>query len=143
MLRAVLDTNVIVSGTISNHGTPFQVLEGWRRGEFATIVSEPILQEIERVFHYPRIKDRRHLTDQDIDNILQLLRRYGLNTPAEIRIEAIIEDPGDEKFVVAAIEGGADYIVSGDRHLKALNSYRQIRIVSPSEFVQILRSSGV
>ncbi len=142
MLRVVLDINVIVSGTISNHGAPFQILEGWRRGEFIAIVSEPILQEIERVFHYPRIKDRRHLTDQDIETVLQLLRRYGLNAPAELRIKAITEDPDDDKFIAAAIEGGADYIVSGDCHLKALSSYREIKIVSPSEFVRILRPSG-
>ena len=93
------------------------------------------------MFHYPHIRNRRHLTEQDIETTLQLLRRYGLNTPAELRIEAIAEDPEDDKFIAAAIEGGADYIVSGDNHLKALNSYQEIRIVSPSEFVQILESS--
>ena len=140
MLRVVLDTNVIISGVIANYGAPFQILENWREGGFAVIVSEPILQEIERVFHYPHIRNRRHLTEQDIETTLQLLRRYGLNTPAELRIEAIIEDPEDDKFIVAAIEGGADYIVSDDRHLKALNSYQEIKIVSPSEFIQILGS---
>ena len=140
MLRVVLDTNVIISGVIANYGDPFQILENWREGRFAVIVSEPILQEIDRVFHYPHIKNRRHLTEQDIDTMLLLLRRYGLNTPAELRIEAIMEDPEDDKFIVAAIEGGADYIVSGDRHLKALNSYQEIKIVSPSEFIQILGS---
>ena len=138
MLRVVLDTNVIISGTIVAHGTPAQILDAWRKDDFIIIVSEPILREIEKVFHYPRIKERRCLTDRDIESVLQSLRRYGINTPSELKIEAIPEDPEDDKFIIAAVEGDADYIVSGDRHLKALKSYRRIRIVSASEFVQAL-----
>jgi len=140
MLRVVLDTNVIISGTITDYGAPFQILKSWEKGDFVIIVSEPILQEIERVLHYPHIKNERRLTDQDIGNVLQLLRIYGINIPAEIEIEAVPEDPEDNKFIVAAVEGDADYIVSGDRHLRDLKSYRDIEIVSPSEFVRILDS---
>lgn len=65
-----------------------------------------------------------------------------LNTPAEIKIEAVPEDPADDKFIIAAVEGEADYVVSGDRHLRNLESYRGIRIISPSEFVRILKEEG-
>lgn len=54
MLRVVLDTNVIISGVITNHGVPFQILKSWEKGDFALIISQPILQEIERVLHYPK-----------------------------------------------------------------------------------------
>jgi hypothetical protein len=139
MLRVVLDTNVIISDTITDHGVPFQILKKWEQGHFVLIVSEPILQEVDRVFHYPHIKEKRHLTKRDISSVLQTLRRYGINTPAEIIIEAVSQDPADNKFIVAAVEGEADYIVSGDRHLRSLESYRGIKIVSPSEFVEVLR----
>lgn len=138
MLRAVLDTNIIVSGAIMDRGDPFQILKSWEKGDFVVIVSEPILQEIDRVFHYSHIKNKKHLNERDIKTILHTLRRYGFNTPAEIQIEAIPEDPEDNKFITAAVEGEASYIVSGDRHLKKLESYRGIKIVSPSEFVQVL-----
>jgi len=72
--------------------------------------------------------------------VLKTLKTYSIQTPAEIQIDAIPEDPQDNKFIIAAIEDKADYIVSGDRHLKSLKSYQGIAIVSPSEFVQILRS---
>jgi putative PIN family toxin of toxin-antitoxin system len=144
MLKVVLDTNVIISGTIMDRGVTFQILKGWERGDFFIIISEPILREVEKVLHYPRIKEKRHLTELDIEAVLNTLRTYSINTPAKIKIDAILEDPQDDKFIAAAIEGEADYIVSGDRHLKDLKDYQGIPIVSPSEFLQItdLRSKG-
>jgi putative PIN family toxin of toxin-antitoxin system len=144
MLKVVLDTNVIISGTIMDRGVTFQILKGWERGDFFIIISEPILREVEKVLHYPRIKEKRHLTELDIEAVLNTLRTYSINTPAKIKIDAILEDPQDDKFIAAAIEGEADYIVSGDRHLKDLKDYQGIPIVSPSEFLQItdLRSKA-
>ena len=55
--RVVLDTNVYVSGTVLSHGTPFDILEAWRRQAYVLITSEAIIAEIERVLHYPRIRD--------------------------------------------------------------------------------------
>jgi len=136
MLRAVLDTNVIISGSIMDHGPPCQIIKNWETGSFILVISDPILQEVERAFHYPRIK--RYLAEQDIEAVLNTLRRYGVNTPSKIEIELIPEDPGDNKFIVAAIEGEANYIVSGDRHLQNLGSYSGIKIVSPAEFIRIL-----
>jgi len=56
MLRAVLDTNVIVSGVITNNGIPFEILRKWENGEFVLVVSKLILEEINKVLHYPKIK---------------------------------------------------------------------------------------
>ena len=61
---------------------------------------------------------------------------------ADYIIEAVSEDPADNKFVVAAAEAEADYIVSGDRHLRDLGSYQGIRILSPDEFLRVLDIGG-
>ena len=140
MYRAVLDTNVIVSGVITDHGAPFQVLQRWRDRNFAVVTSKPILQEVERVLNYPKIKRKRHLTEENIKGAMELLRKYGILTPADITVKAVPEDPADDKFVVAAVEAEADYIVSGDRHLRDLGSYQGIRILSPDEFLGVLDS---
>jgi putative PIN family toxin of toxin-antitoxin system len=66
LLRAVLDTNVYVSGTILSRGTPFEILEAWRRQAYILITSEAIIAEIERVLHYPRIRDRYTVSEQDV-----------------------------------------------------------------------------
>ena len=83
----MLDTNVIISGTIMDRGVTFQILKGWERGDFFIIVSEPILREVEKVLHYPRIKEKRHLTELDIEAVLNTLRTYSINTPAKIKID--------------------------------------------------------
>lgn len=138
MLRVVLDTNVIISGVITDHGAPFQVLQRWRNSEFALITSEPILKEVERVLNYPKIKRKRRFTEENIRNVIELLRKYGIAAPADVTIEAVPEDPADDKFIVAAVEAEADYIVSGDRHLKDIGSYHGIGIISPDEFLRVL-----
>jgi len=138
MLRAVLDTNVIVSGVITNNGIPFEILRKWENGEFVLVVSKLILEEINKVLHYPKIKKKRHLTEKDIANVLKRLKKYSVKTPAKVKIKAIHEDPTDNHFLAAAIEAEAHCIVSGDRHLKALGSYREIAIISPRKFVEAL-----
>ncbi len=139
MLRKrLLDTNVIISGSITDHGAPFEVIKRWEHGDFVLVVSDLILKEIERVFNYPKIKDKRHLTNEDIGKVMERLKKYSVSTPANIVIEAISDDPGDDNFIVAAVEGEADYIVSGDHHLKSLGSYQGIRIISPDEFLRVL-----
>lgn len=55
--------------------------------------------------------------------------------------EVILEDPDDDKFLACAIDGGADYIVSGDHHLLDLGSYEGIPILRPATFLQIVRVS--
>ena len=56
-----------------------------------------------------------------------------------IRFKKVKEDPEDNKFIACAIEGKADYIVSGDGHLLNLKHYKGIQIVDANSFLKILR----
>lgn len=142
MLRAVVDTNVLVSGTIQNSGHPSRIINAWRDGLFLLVSSPPILIEIERVLHYPKIKGKYNLSRKQISLVLENIRKYSMITPGKLELNLIQEDPDDNKFVQAALEGQAQYIVSGDLHLQKLRSYRDIRIVSPKEFVAKILSSS-
>lgn len=55
------------------------------------------------------------------------------------RVAAIEADPTDSRVLEAAEAGGADAVVSGDRHLLALESWRGIEIVSPSAFLAAMQ----
>ncbi len=55
MMRAVLDTNALVSGLLSPRGTPAQIIHRWQRGDFLLLTSPALLAELRRVLHYPRI----------------------------------------------------------------------------------------
>jgi putative PIN family toxin of toxin-antitoxin system len=134
----VLDTNVIVSGTIGNSGSPFIILEAWRKGRFILITSQTLIDEVERVFRYPRIQKKYHITEKQVTNVIKNLINYSIATPRNIKLSVITKDPPDNEVLIAALEGEADYIVTGDADLLELKSYKGIKIVLPSEFVELL-----
>jgi len=139
MLRAVLDTNIIVSGTISSSGPPYEVLEDWRHRKFILIISPEILKEVVRVFEYPKIKESYHLDTKTIKAILARLNKYSVVTQGKLKVNEIKEDPPDNVFLACAKEGAADFIVSGDGHLLDLRTFQGIRIVTPHHFLEILK----
>lgn len=138
MLRAVLDTYVVVSGTISSSGAPFEVLEAWRHRRFTLVTSPQILREVERVFGYPRIRKTYGLDQETIERVGARLAKYALVTPGELAIDAIEEDPADDLFLACAVEGDADLIVSGDSHLLDLTTFRGAEILTARRFLSVL-----
>ena len=57
-----------------------------------------------------------------------------------LSLPPLAADPADTKYLICAVEGRADYIVSGDHHLIDLVVYQGIRVVTPAEFILIDRS---
>ena len=138
MLKVVLDTNIFASATISQKGNPAKILALWRQQKFELIVTEKIMQEAWRVLFYPRVREISVLSTQEVTNLLLRLHNSATFIPTTLDLNVIEKDPTDDKYIIAALEGQADYIVSGDKHLLELASYQNIRIVSPGKFVEIL-----
>lgn len=138
-LRVVIDTNIFVSGTILLRGTPFEVLEAWRRQDYVLVTSEAIIAEIERVLRYPRIRDRYGVTEQDVLRLVESLRADALIVPGEDPVSGVCADPADDKFLACALAAQADCIVSGDPHLLEVSGYEGMAILRPREFLEQLR----
>ena len=138
MLRVVLDANVIVSGVIAPRGAPARILEAWRTGWFQPLVSPAILDEIGRVLRYPRIVSYHRWPDDHIRTFLEDLAYLAIPVEGELEITAIQQDPTDNRYLECAVEGRADYIVSGDQHVLALGEYEGIPIHSPRAFIEVL-----
>jgi uncharacterized protein len=139
MIRAVLDANVLISAVLSAKGSPAAILAYWQKGGLEVVVSEAILREVERVIHYPRIQGRYPLSEEKIERFLGLLRRYAILVKPREQIDAIEDDPSDNRYLEAALAGEASYIVSGDHHLLDLKRYRDIQILAPNEFMTFLK----
>jgi putative PIN family toxin of toxin-antitoxin system len=137
-MRAVLDTNVIISGFISRRGAPGLILERWRQGAFELLVSQAILDEYQRMFHYGHLQPVLRMTEAEIVEAVERFRRLGELVEAEMSIDAVEEDPDDNVFLGCAVAGGADVIVSGDPHLRQLRSYEGIHIFTPAAFLALL-----
>lgn len=117
--RIVVDTNVLVSGLLFGG-----------QGRLRIIATHAILQEYIRVLAYPKFKltktEIRGLLDEVILPLIEVVRVDAV--PA-----IIAADPSDDQFLAAAVAGSADAVVSGDKHLLGLKSYRGIPIITSAE----------
>ena len=134
MHRVVLDTNVLVSGAIQKKGFPYKVVKAWEDDVLALVTSGPLIDEVNRVLHYNKIRVRYSLKEEEIKQILLNLMRYSIFINAPPKLNVIKEDPSDNSILAAAIGGKADYIISGDTHLLNLGAYKGISILTPKEF---------
>lgn len=141
-MRVVLDTNVIISRYLSPHGPPAQILERWEVHAFELLVSQPILDEYRRALLYERVAARHGLSVEEVDEVVEAMGQFGALVAPEEVAPVVALDPEDDKFLACAVVGGADYIVSGDAHLLALEEYRGIVILSPRAFLTALEDAG-
>jgi len=137
--RAVLDTNVLVSGLVAEHGHPRRILDAWLAGRYNLVTSLYLVEELIHVLSYPRIAKRLRLGEEELASILTALLSKAEVTPGHLRLSGVTRDPKDDAVVACAKEGDADYIVSGDQDLLVLGEYEGIRIVTPGRFVEVLR----
>jgi putative PIN family toxin of toxin-antitoxin system len=132
--RLVVDTNVLLSSFLTQ-GPPRQILNRIRDGQDSLCLSPSILEE------YLAVLRRGGVTMHLIEAFLDLLHdpvRTLMVVPTR-RVEIIRDDPGDNMFLECALEARADYIVSGDRHLKQVGSFAGIPVLSPRGYLTKLR----
>ena len=139
MIRACLDTNVLISGLISSKGAPHEILSALSSRDFMLITSLEILGEIEEALNYPKIKKSYKLSPNEIKRLIKLVRKYSYKCQSTSTLKVIESDPDDDKFLHAAIQGKADFIVSGDKHLLNLRAFQGIPIITPRQFIETLK----
>jgi putative PIN family toxin of toxin-antitoxin system len=137
-MRAVLDTNVAISAAINPDGTPGRVILSWEADSFTWVTSEALLEELERTFGSPKVKRYFAWLEQQVHDFLSRVRRAADVASPVTEIRRITADPPDNRVLEAAVEGDADYIVTGDRHLLDLERHEGIEIVTPAQFLAIL-----
>lgn len=137
-MRAVLDTNVLVSAVLGRGGAPDHVLRAWRDGAFQLVTSRALLEELERVLARPRIAERLGWLPSESRLFVAALAESAIVVGASGQLKVVAADPDDDRVIEAAVEGEADYIVSGDRHLLDLGSYGDIPVVTPAAFAALL-----
>jgi len=130
--RFVVDTNVLISHLLMPSSAPGQALQhALRTGEL--LVSDTTLTELAEVLNRPKFD--KYLSNQDRKKFFEVL------APLCIRVEIIqpvhaCRDPNDDKFLEVAINGSADFILSGDKDLLVLHPFHDIPILSPTEYLK-------
>jgi putative PIN family toxin of toxin-antitoxin system len=134
---AVLDSSVTVSAFLSSTGASAEILHLWRRDKaFQVILSDPILAEVIRVLL------EHGIADSLVEDFVAALHLLALVTDNLYVIRYVEQDPSDDVFLAAALEGQADYIVTLDRHLLSLKQYHGVQIVRPAFFLRHLRTQN-
>jgi hypothetical protein len=140
MIRAVLDTNVLVSALLRPLGTPGAILRSLRNGGFTIIFSPELLDELTTVLQNPRIRTRYGIDRPALEAISGLFALRGEMTMISETVR-ICRDTDDDFLINTAIAGRADYLVSGDADLLILRKFRKIRIINPRKFLSVLETS--
>ncbi len=137
-MKWVLDTNIIFSGTISTDSPPHKVLKISLSQEKTTpILTNEILDEYKRVL---KEKGKKYgVTKADRTYLLTLIKTKGEIIEPEKNYQVIEKDPEDDKFLEAAVEGKADFLVSGDSHLLEIEEFKGIEILSPNEAIETIK----
>ncbi len=139
MIRAVLDTNVFISGFIHPEGAPGLLGHALQENRFIVCLSVALYEELSRVLQRSLIRRQINTNSNEIEEFLRVLREKC--SPGDLYQEinpSVIDDPADVKVLQAALACNADFIVSGDHHLLELHEFRGIPIVTPREFLDLL-----
>lgn len=141
MLRVVLDANVFISGLLSEHGPPGRILDAWLERQLKVFVSVQILNEIQRVLDYPRVRER--LEPGLADQLVDYLAEYCECTESKLELDILTMDPSDNIYLSCAVEARADYLVTGNpkHYQEAGNPYQGITIMTPRIFLEILQTA--
>jgi len=136
MTRIVIDTNILVSAILTPKGNPAKILKLVLEGKLNLIISPAILEETRQVLRYPRLvklMKKNKITMKEVYDFLDKMSNVAVITPGQLDIDAISDDPADNKILVCSLEREAEYIISGDHHLKDLKIFQGIRIVDPAD----------
>lgn len=139
LLRAVIDTNLFISGMFARASLSAKLQNAWIRLDFELVTSKEIIREIVRVLRYRRIQTRFNPTTQETKWLSRMIFRKAIITEDTLpKTNWIKEDPTDDKFIACAIEGKAEYIISRDKHLRNLKEIQGIKVTGVTDFLKIL-----
>ena len=128
--RVVLDTNILVSAQVLKVN-PAAIVGLAQADKIKAVSSDPLLAELYDVlakkFLYPKL--RLDLLDSDLRGFLQIVQ------PAQTL--RVVDDEPDNRVLEAAVAGGCDYVVTGDKLLLKLEAYQEIKILSADQFLKL------
>lgn len=136
-MRLVLDTNVVVSGLLWN-GAPAQLIDAAQAGDIELFSSRVLLAELTRILRRAKFGKAIVASGMSLDElVLGYAELTTLVTPAEIP-PTVARDPDDDHVLACALAAQAMLIVSGDRDLLELNTFREIQIIHAAHAVRLL-----
>ncbi len=130
MLRVVVDTNVYISAIFWG-GKPRHVIDLSRDGKIQIFISEDIEQEI-----LDKLMTKFGLNSDDTGRVMADFSTFTKLVKVSRPVHVVKDDPDDDKFIECAVECGAEFIISGDKHLLEMKKYKGIDIMNAATFLK-------
>ena len=137
-VKVVFDTNVWLSLFMKK--TLSEEFSRALNREIVVYTTEAILKEISRVLTYPKITHVLGASGIKQKEILRTIVKNSTIITPKLELHIVEDDPEDNKILDCALQAGADFIVSGDKHLLALGKVKKTRILTPREFLDLIAS---
>lgn len=137
-MRVVIDTNVFVSGIFWEGNFCSQIIDKWKNGEFVLVSSVEILDEFIRTMRNFKIQ----MPEDMIEEWRNLIFENSVMVEPTARVDVVEDDPDDNKFLEAGVAGRVDFVVSQDKHLLGVGSFRGIRIIGTEDFLGLVEKLG-
>lgn len=137
MIRAVIDTNLIVSYLLTQSATLSRLIDHWEQGHFVYVISPALLRELREVVYRPRLRQHMRL---DPGILLEVIEVDAEIIPGDLVLSGVCRDPRDDPFIACAVEGQAAYLVTGDHDLLDLGAYEGVTMIRAYDFAQLLDS---
>jgi putative PIN family toxin of toxin-antitoxin system len=134
-MKVVLDSNIFVSSFFWK-GNPRKVFDRVTNGLDELYTTNEILQEIAAVMS----RKKFDVETNEIDDYIGIIESYSIKLFPQDKAEEISRDKDDNKILGCGIEGNVDFIITGDDDLLVLKRYKNIRIVKPKEYLDILEN---
>ena len=138
-MRVIIDTNILVSGLISEYGAPAKIVDAVLEGQIIPVMSAETLQELEDVLSRPRLQVYFKRAGVSTLEFLEHLKKIAefIQPP---RTEVFIRDAKDRVFIeLAAMFPPPEYLITGDKDFEQ-DRYHGVPVISASFFVQTLSS---
>jgi putative PIN family toxin of toxin-antitoxin system len=133
-MRVAVDINVFISTIIKPESRVGMIVVRMRNGDYTILYSPEMINELAEVVTRDKIWKKYKLTEETVNSFVNSIVKFGERIHV-ITIVDICRDPDDNILLALALDGKADYIVSGDKDLLDLVSFREIPIVKPAEFL--------
>jgi putative PIN family toxin of toxin-antitoxin system len=141
-VKAVIDTNVFVSGLISRRASPFLVLEALRAARFTLLLSDEQRTELADVLPRPTLVESFGVSFDEIVRLLRLIDKNAVRVVLRGELlPIVVRDGKDEPILETALVGSADYLVTGDNDLLVLAGHPalgRLQIVTAAAFLAAL-----
>lgn len=135
-MRVVVDTNVLVSGILRPAGPPGHILDLVLTRRVTLLVSSAVLSEYREVLS----REEFGFPKRSVDDLLHFIEAYAEKVIAAGRTLSL-PDPQDTAFLLCAIEGRADFLITGNKKHFPASVCKPIRVGSTSEFLAIFSQS--